>query len=70
LSTILNGGQGGTVLVSSIENARNTMNIAQSQLVQDLQMEYSQLNAQPMSSLMVRSELDWIDDDFSPFSCL
>ena len=50
LSTILHGGSGGTVLVSSIENARNTVNTAQSQLARELQMEYAQ---QPITSLMV-----------------
>ena len=52
LSTILHGGSGGTVLFSSIENARNTVNTAQSQLARDLQMEYAP--QQPITSLMVR----------------
>ncbi|CAF0901956.1 unnamed protein product [Adineta ricciae] len=41
LSSILHGGSGGTVLFSSIENARNAVSYAQSQLARDLQMEYS-----------------------------
>ncbi|CAF4735686.1 unnamed protein product [Rotaria sp. Silwood1] len=49
LSSILQGGTGGTVLYSSIENARNTVNSAQSQLARDLQMEYVQ---PPLSSLI------------------
>jgi hypothetical protein len=54
LSSILHGGggsgSGGTVLFSSIENARNTVNFAQSQLARELQMEYAQ---QPITSLIV-----------------
>ncbi len=50
LSSILHGGSGGTVLYSSIENARNTVNFAQSQLARELQMEYAQ---QPMTSQIV-----------------
>lgn len=50
LSSILHGGSGGTVLCSSIENARNTVNSAQSQLARELQMEYAQ---PPLSSLIV-----------------
>ncbi len=50
LSSILHGGSGGTVLFSSIENARNTVNYAQSQLARELQMEYAQ---QPLSSVIV-----------------
>ncbi|CAF0858226.1 unnamed protein product [Rotaria sordida] len=49
LSSILQGGTSGTVLYSSIENARNTVNSAQSQLARDLQMEYVQ---PPLSSLI------------------
>ncbi|CAF4072990.1 unnamed protein product, partial [Rotaria sp. Silwood2] len=49
LSSILQGGTGGTVLYSSIENARNTVNSAQSQLARDLQMEYVQ---PPLTSLI------------------
>ena len=58
LSTILHDGHGGTVLFSSIENARNTMNSAQSQLAHELQMEYNQQHMQPVSSLIVRSFSD------------
>ncbi len=52
LSSILHdgSGSGGTVLFSSIENARNTVNFAQSQLARELQMEYAQ---QPITSLIV-----------------
>ena len=50
LSSILHGGNGGTVLFSSIENARNAVSYAQSQLARDLQMEYSH---QATSSAMV-----------------
>ncbi|UJR28105.1 hypothetical protein I4U23_009360 [Adineta vaga] len=49
LSSILHGGSGGTVLFSSIENARNAVNYAQSQLARELQMEYTH---QPTASLM------------------
>ena len=53
---MLHGPHTGAVLYTSIENARNTMNAAQSQLAHDLQMEYSQ-EAIPTSLLvMVNNE--------------
>ncbi|CAF3470464.1 unnamed protein product [Rotaria socialis] len=59
LSTILHSGTSGTVLYSSIENARNTVNSAQSQLAHELQMEYAQ---PPLSSLIDTQQEYSIED--------
>ncbi|CAF1241967.1 unnamed protein product [Rotaria magnacalcarata] len=59
LSTILHSGASGTVLYSSIENARNTVNSAQSQLAHELQMEYAQ---PPLSSLIDTQQEYSIED--------